>query len=164
MNNQEGMKIPIDQAPAGPAMDAAVAEAQGWVIFNDGDSPESDYPRLWQGIDGYLTGYSLDEWPEGEQWGDAPELFSAHGVWRPSTDTAQAFKLIESQKDKPFFKLERMHNRWKANVYVNSRGKGEANTASLAICRAFLKAQGGEEITRSRIAPSAHDTHFLKNP
>jgi hypothetical protein len=120
-------KIPIDEAPAGPAMDAAVAEALGY-----------EYER------GHLGIYVFSKRKPDE----TSEEYEARSLFRPSTDIAAAWRLLENLKDERG--LLAMLTEWPkdcwsialfpAPIENNAMAKG----ISLAICRAFLKANGIE--------------------
>jgi hypothetical protein len=87
-------QIPVDECPAGPAIDAAVAEALGW---------HED------------TGWWMDK--DNEIQEAACIGCNSKSTWSPSTDITEAWELWE-----------------------------KAETAPLAICRAFLKANGVEYV------------------
>lgn len=115
-------KIPIDEAPAGPAMDAAVAEVLGWRQLSY---------RLWHDRDGR------------ERWIDNKD-----GTWSPSTGIAAAWELFKKLRERQppvTFQLDGWDHHWVC--WVDKEGINrwaKAQTASLAICRAFLKANGVE--------------------
>ena len=119
-------KIPIDECPAGPAMDAAVAEALGWH-WHDGRGTAG--PSYWETADGD-TAYIWD--------------------FEPSTDIVAAWELIENlKKRRPMvtIQLDGWGSTWICwvdNNNMNQWEKGE--TAPLTICRAFLKANGVEYV------------------
>ena len=141
------MKIPVDQVLAGNAIDIAIARALGWTVNDVSEGDGSGYPKTWIGTDGFLTGWALDKWPEGE-WGDAPALFTPRGIFRPSQDIATAWYLIDHLVAYAYsFQLTWLGATvgWQAHfgyIYTYS----VARTPELAICRAFLKAHGITEI------------------
>ena len=143
-------KIPIDECPAGPAMDMAVAEALGWHI------------EFWQ--DGADGGCELcdEEGNHVRPWSYDP---SPRWRWSPSTDIAAAWELviwcranIEGQSlrlvgpEHPDESGCAFENGWDASfvnsqyVYTDIGQHTNADTAPLAICRAFLKANGIEHM------------------
>jgi len=123
-------KIPIDQAPAGPEMDAAVAKVLGLSEFND-------WPERWEHIISH-------------NWNET--LYS--------TDIAAAWELVENIAQDGW-RLElraKLLHREAIRGYSLSFDKlmddstldyiciSECSSVALAICRAFLKANGVEYI------------------
>lgn len=124
-------KTPVDEAPAGPAMNAAVAGALGWHYGWGG---------WWEDEEGQIQ---------------KPACIGCDGksTWSPSEDIAAAWKLIENLSQ--LFGVE-------IGVLYPEAGSGErfyckiwkhhslqfralfVLSAPLAICRAFLKANGVE--------------------
>jgi hypothetical protein len=141
----------IDELQAGPELDRLVAEeVMGWTIYDDGGEP-----HRWLGGDGLLTGWALDEWSDGyfdeyspHYAGDAPALFTPHGVFRPSVDIAAAWLVFERMTELIFCSsVGNNGNKHAAHIdcrFWNEadgrRGISIARTAPLAICRAALKA------------------------
>jgi len=148
------MKVPIDECPAGPAMDAAVAKALGWVKV------ECDGIYYW-------SDPSVDEWHTDR----IASIYSTVGhklegaiVWSPSTDIAAAEELwnklveehwvmsvcygpgrdgsnyasVQMQLDK--FLITDLMTRNPTDM------DAKAETKPLAISRAFLKAKGIEYV------------------
>ena len=122
----------IDEMPAGREMDALIAEkVMGWEIWNC-------------------------------QWSDKKtELLICNAIdFEPSTDIAAAWEVVEKIKDTNMdsykygansFELSRNRPMQPSRLYAcrfnsNNNGYSYAETASLAICRAALKAVGVNEI------------------
>jgi len=134
-------KIPIDEAPAGPAMDAAVAEALGWLPY------ESDGVWYWKDM-------SDDDFPYWNHHANGYGFVEDLKPWSPSTDIAAAWELA----DKISFRQDStlgcfsvhcygwIGECWEAGWVDQPVGDvvARAHTAPLAICRAFLKANGVE--------------------
>jgi len=114
----------IDALPAGPEMDAAVTEALGWHSNN-----EIGFP-MW--VDNAGVPQMSVTW------------------WHPSADMNDALVVMRSC----FYvcvayNSERQN--WTATVFLSARSGGDslfrggqANTAPLAICRAFLIAMAAQ--------------------
>lgn len=102
----------------------AVAEAQGWTVDEDG---------IYIDVDGQLTQYDAHE--------HSPD------VYRPDCNIAQAWELVEEIKDREFcveYGGDNLpwSNRWYAFM-ADVLGVGE--TASEAICRAYLNSRRGRK-------------------
>lgn len=121
-------RILIDEAPAGPEMDAAIAEVLG--------GPRPPFGTV-------MTG-----------WGLSRAWRPYNGLWCPhpfSTDIAAAWELVERlyvQWD-GFFALLCDTGHWHCEGvedFMENRVHAIADTAPLAICRAFLRAHGVEYV------------------
>jgi hypothetical protein len=135
-------KIPIDECPAGPAMDAAVAKALGWVKV------ECDGIYYW-------SDPSVDEWHTDR----IASIYSTVGhklegaiVWSPSTDIAAAWELLPRMQSAYGILLALLHDVTECKIMKDDKpiiGRAEdekTEPSSLAISRAFLKARGIEFI------------------
>jgi len=154
-------KIPIDEAPAGPAMDAAVAGALGYEVEW---SPQPDGQKVPIYLDGEVNSRSGGRWIGWRpNWRIVPEY---------STDIAKAWELVEQIHqcinkaedgdpdilpfDLGWYQRLRLNfgqrSGWWASFDArNIKGIEPsflciAETAPLAICRAFLKANGVEYV------------------
>ena len=127
-------KIPVDECPAGPAMDAAIAKI--------------------------LNGHSFDGLGRIENRGGTIAEFCKicnkprgyHRLWSYSTDIAAAWELFKELKEKQSPVTIYQIDGWKNHSWTcwidrdGSNLRADANSAPLAICRAFLKAHGVEYI------------------
>lgn len=158
----------IDELQPGPELNQLIAEEiMGWAVrgkdsksgprtahrFVEKAALDSVYPRMWLGADGLLTGWALDEWPEGtfdehspHYAGDAPALFTPNGVFRPSVDWAAAGLVIERLANlRDFLSWElryATHAEFHFSVLYAApiiTRSANAETAPLAVCRAALK-------------------------
>jgi len=119
-------KIPIDEAPAGPAMDAVVAKVLGLNEFND-------WPERWEHIISH-------NWNEMSY---STDIAAAWGLWSYLWAEWHYAKLT-------FIKDLRV----KACLYRDAEAVQRANpmitaiakNGQLAICRAFLQANGVEYV------------------
>ena len=132
-------KTPIDEVPAGPALDAAVAEALGWKWMA---YPAPATGKMLRGL------YPPRRYKE-EFAAKGDEPVGVFDVLPYSTDIGTAWELIEELKDK--HKLLAILMEWPKGWFVELchtpiKYRGIADTASLAICRAFLKANGVEYV------------------
>lgn len=129
-------KIPVDECLAGPEMDAAVAKALGlkvqWRLWIDEPQPI------------YLAGIyadAHDDWAEHEDW---------RQVLPYSTDIAAAWELLPKMQSAYGILLAILHNMAECKIMKDNKpivGRAESEEgAPLAICRAFLKANGIEYI------------------
>ena len=129
MNKAKGLAI--DEMPAGPEMDALMAEAMGWKQLSR---------RLWHDTNGH------------ERWIDGNMSFiHQQPRWSPSTDIAAAWEAVKHFHKKGYISSLRFeddrHSAWFAlpgdftsNLYASMPlPVGEAGSAPLAICRACLK-------------------------
>jgi len=129
------MKIPIDEVPAGPILDAAIAELHGWQRIGI---------ELWPpDIDPYMPENRLKCW----------EISEVVGSTRPpyySINIAAAWELIEDIFGNYSHEVTIEFGWLKNPVYAWHCHMGLvdaiADTAPLAICRAYLKAKGIAEI------------------
>ncbi len=148
----------IGRVEAGPELDVLVAEkVMGWTLVHPDDA--SDYPGLWIGSNGMLTGRCSEEWSEKSfdehspySSGCAPALFTPAGVFQPSTDISAAFPVLLRLRELGFsYRIYSIGgqvgagcNVWggpKDNYWFAYPESGlfvEAPTAELAICRAAL--------------------------
>ena len=125
-------KIPIDECPAGPAMDMAVAEALGWHI------------EFWQ--DGADGGCELcdEEGNHVRPWSYDP---SPRWRWSPSTDIAAAWEFAPGILNGKHLVFMGTHWAiWHFDGYDNMPNDAVGETAPLTICRALLKANGVEHM------------------
>jgi hypothetical protein len=149
-------RIPIDECPAGPALDAAAGKALGWTEYEiDGlrfwQAPaQEEQPGEWES-----TGYFI--YPtHSDLHFELPahlRLYGGKGTWRPSKDIAAAWELVEDlyKQAGEWISTTRSH---KGNYCAGVIGtvsdwdwweySSEADTAPLAITRAYLKAKGVE--------------------
>lgn len=117
----------------GRELDALVAEkVMGWTLVAD---PRADGQPMWVDAD------KNAKWPAEppDRWGK--------GIWRPSTDIAAAWELVEALGRKFFgFALTRSeHGLYRAEFSmrgVETDFRAPAVTAPLAICLAALRAVG----------------------
>jgi hypothetical protein len=128
------VKIKVDECPAGPAMDAAVAEALGWENLH------------WKEMDRGPNHYAPEGW-----WGDGPngECYLAKSY---STDITAAWELWSNLCTNWFhakltFNDElhvtaSLYRDSKSVQYADSTIEAMAEDGMLAICRVFLKANG----------------------
>lgn len=128
-------KIPVDECPAGPEMDAAVAEALDLTL------QRRDGETRWLYLAGIYAS-EQDDWAEHEDWRWVPSY---------STDIAAAWELAEWATRNLFFRpglcvpIASDNREWSCTFGAEeNRAYGE--TVPLAICRAFLKANGVEYI------------------
>jgi hypothetical protein len=119
------MKIKIDECPAGPAMDAAVAEVLGWENLH------------WEEVDRGPNHYAPEGW-----WGDGPngECYLDKSY---STDNIAAAWELLSHFDEYIRICRTSNDIWYFDT-VDLVIETQATSAPLAICRAFLKANGIE--------------------
>jgi hypothetical protein len=117
-------KMLVNEAPAGPAMDAAVAEVLGWENLH------------WEEVDRGPNHYAPEGW-----WGDGPngECYLDRSY---STDIAAAWELAEKYRHGGFG--VGWSESWGMPYCMMDDAYEYAETAPLAICRAFLKANGVE--------------------
>jgi hypothetical protein len=118
-------KIPVTDCPAGPALDAAVAKVMGWERL---PVESVDYPTY--------------KWlaPEEGNWYKRTML----EVW--SFDISAAWKLTERMGPRHAPSLYQIA-KWYCNFLVEGeRVEASAETAPLAITRAFLLAHGVTEV------------------
>jgi len=141
-------KIPVTQAPAGPALDAAVAEARGWqILVMDNNAFWVTYGEhdMWS-ASGYLSLLPDEGWIK-----EPLPIYGEKGIWNPSTDIAAAWELVEEKKS------EIMAKDWvdfcdilKELILPNSGWRDEyallSGLSPLTITRAYLKAKSIEEI------------------
>ena len=132
-------RVPIDQAPAGPALDAAVAGAQGKrVKWMENAIGLSAWPAYFAGL---MSSRDTD-WISQADWRGVPEY---------STDIAAAWELMEAKRAEMMAKdwidfcdilkeLILRNSGWR-DVYALLSG-----LTPLAITRAYLKAKGVETI------------------
>lgn len=113
-------RIPIDECPAGPEIDAAAGRVLGWQRASDG------FTRTWLSPGGSRI---------------------PNDDWIPSTDIAAAWELAinppESSNHVAVYLLSVSQNitgDWRARFGEQSMAIGD--TAPLAITRAYLKAKG----------------------
>jgi hypothetical protein len=123
------MAIETKELKAGPELDTLVAEkVMGWQRFRLAQLPYG--PEFWGGDD-----------PDAE----GPFVHA----WKPSTDIAAAWQVVERFRDKrrhlageifiiPYEGIYRCH----LNDADGMRTTADADTAPLAICRAALAALG----------------------
>jgi hypothetical protein len=121
-------RIPVDEVPAGPVMDAAVAEALGWKNLH------------WKEVDRGSNHYAPAGW-----WGDGPngECYLNKSY---STDIAATWELAPGILNGNHLTFVGNHwSVWHFDEYDNMPNDDAiAETAALAICRAFLKTNGIE--------------------
>lgn len=117
------MKVPVDEYPAGPEMDAACAEAMGW-------EPEYSHRGPFNGW--YRPGHRWISWED----------------WEPSTRIECAWELVESIRSE----VRADSDSWDEfvtdlNIQHNYKVSSLLRELSVIdICRAFLKAKGITEI------------------
>jgi len=131
-------KIPIDEAPAGPAMDAAVAKALSYEVEWSPQPDGSSAPI-------YLVGTIVDLGVELPHWIIVPnysidiaaawELEESLGVDQQSDYIMALFNLVTTDLGAPGFLA------FKKAVYWRMVHAGPLNK-----CRAFLKASGVEYV------------------
>lgn len=135
-------KIPVDECPASPAMDAAVARALGLKV-DWSEQPDGRKVAI------YLGGEI-----------DSKDGYGRWIGWRPnwcivaqySTDIAAAWGLLPKMQSAYGILLGILHDVTECKIMKNNkpiigRAEGEAiKRDAHAICRAFLKANGVEEI------------------
>lgn len=131
------MKIPVDEAPAGPETDAAVAEALGWLPY------ESDGVWYWKDM-------SNDDFPYYDYHAGGYGYVEDIKPWSPSTDIAAAWELLPRMQSAYGILLGILYNVTECKTMKDDKpiigraeGQGAKQTAH-AICRAFLKANGVE--------------------
>jgi len=124
-------KIPVDECPAGPAMDAAVAETLGfetkWFGYPNGS-------KILLCLVGKIAS-KHDGWTEQDDWRSVPPY---------STDIAAAWGLAESCRHSGFG--VGWSEDWGAPYCMMGDTYEYGETVPHAICRAFLKANGVEYI------------------
>lgn len=105
--------------PAGPELDRLIAEkVMGWTF-------EAELGNYWleDGTDVCRV------------------LIGGHEYWRPSTNIAHAWEVVEHLRPDKIIRLSDDVDRWVAFfVFAGWRGQFNAPTAPLAICRAALAA------------------------
>jgi hypothetical protein len=133
-------KIPVDKAPAGPALDAAVAQVLGWPVLRS-DSPECKRDE------DYLPPFLY--WNEGWDRLDLMRSREDGGIikWSPSNDIAAAWELALNPPESDDHMAVHL-----LSVSQDARGfwwarfgnlPGAAgDTTPLAITRAYLLAHG----------------------
>ncbi|MGD8499539.1 MAG: hypothetical protein PVJ86_02765 [Phycisphaerales bacterium] len=137
------VKVPVDECPAGPEIDAAVAQALGYEVQW---SPQPDGFRAPIYLVGTITWY--DDGVDRPHWTIVPNY---------SLEIAAAWELIERLKDKAFdvsLEIRWDFSCWAACFFGDwTSGYGgdaiyraEGETAPLTISRAFLKANGMEYV------------------
>ena len=123
------MKIDVRECEAGPVVDAACAEALGFV-----ELPQGDYGSEWLHV----------------ETGAMPM-----GLPKYSTEIAPAWELVEAMGEKWFVvQVEMVRGShcscivfdWSIEARDGNVAEGYANTMPLAICRAFLLAHGVTEL------------------
>jgi hypothetical protein len=131
------VKVPVDEAPAGSAMDAAVAEVLGWLPY------ECD--AIW-----YWKDMSDDDFPYYNYVAYSHNVHSYEledvKVWSPSTDIAAAWELLEGFTAQIATLSGGMWGVILGTHPMEPTRSVKAETAPLAICRAFLRASGVIEI------------------
>jgi len=130
---------------AGPELDALVAEWMGWRLEDTGHPV-----KFWVDQDNLLTGWCDSDWrADMVDWGDAPELFSGNGAWRPSTDWTAAGIVVEKMITRTSWECYLTHqfDGWdclfSAPDKLDAHGTGQS--LPLAICLAALKAKGSQK-------------------
>lgn len=143
-------KIPIDEAPAGPAMDAAVAEALGWkrTLMHPVDYHNwTNYPNVWyitpDGIIENVTNippYSTDI---AAAWGLDKTAWRWKFYETPNTLAVILFTSIEMQCEAAWISPS-----WPEGTIViqNLWQDDKASTYALGRCRAFLMTNGVEYV------------------
>ena len=120
-------KTPVDECPAGTAIDIAVAKARGWTIDRSLGTP------LWKDDCGKLL----------------------EDGWSPSTDIAAAQRLLSGDVTIHKTTIDGWGDQYHCIIgpeygycmeLLLSAGQAKADTLPLAICRAFLKASDIEYI------------------
>ena len=116
--------IDVREAPAGKAIDEACAAAKGYIEWED------------------VIGNTVHaEWPQARD-------FVTAKIWRPSTDIAVAWELVEEMEANGWVtEVNNFSIGWDCQVFYHwpitpATGYVVAHTAPLAICRAFLLAHG----------------------
>lgn len=116
-------RVEILALEAGPEIDALVAErVMGWHL--EITEPSGDY-HYWVDDAGVRRGHG----PDGP-------VVQGTRVWRPSTDIAAAWQLVDLEREP--FSLFFNGLVWRAVFGVTGTFAAEAKTAPLAICRAKL--------------------------
>ena len=125
------MRVPVDDCPAGPRLDAACAEAMGWKL-EDG--------FWWK--DGHIT-----QPAENDPWENQI-------AWAPSARIEHAWVLMEAER----LHVGPLEHSWYCSDRHNfntiepfgATTVMVAETAALAICRVFLKARGVKIVEREQ--------------
>jgi len=117
-------KTPVDEAPAGPEMDAAVAKVLGLNEFND-------WPERWEHIISH-------NWNEMSY---STDIAAAWGLWQ---QLAKRFRWAEVMIIEASQSAMTLYHPTDSEFIRPVEAFGE--TVPLAICRAFLKANGVEYI------------------
>jgi hypothetical protein len=119
--------IPVDEAPAGPAMDAAVAEALGWGYINS--SRFGGW--CWRYPDD-ITGWLYEKPPR-----FSTDIAAARGLWGGHITILKIGNRCQCI----------LHPKYGYCIeLLLSKATAEGYTAAHAICRAFLKANGIEYV------------------
>ena len=119
------MKVKVDAAPAGAALDRIVALTQGLHEGDDGTWRNSQDRFVHPPIRGGRAGQP---------------------IWCPSGNIGAAFDLLPPDKMIGFDSILKKWIVWHIVSYDGPTEFTEADTAPLAIVRAFLKARGITEI------------------
>jgi len=131
-------KTPVDECPAGPEMDAAVAETLGYEV-EWSEQPDGSKTPIY--LAGEVASRS-DGWTQRPHW----RIILSYSI---DIDIAAAWELIEKLKNEYKLLAELMD--WPKGWFVvfshaPIKYSAIAETAPLAICRAFLKAKRIEYI------------------
>jgi hypothetical protein len=139
-------KIDVREAEAGPALDAACAEAMGWEFT---ESHLTIGAHAIEGVEGTVWFYTNkgNVRAVGYDW---------RGEWRPSTDWGHAGELVEAIQREPVWGKFVDFVGYLDSLCGSVRDSGREtplatwrNVDALAICRAFLLASGVTEIEAS---------------
>jgi hypothetical protein len=124
-------KTPVDETPAGPEMDAMIADTLGLTIRRQ------QWPDGLSRFEYFAGTYAneYDGWAEHEDW---------RHVLPYSTDIAAAWELLGHFDD--YIRVCRTSNDIFYFDIPNLSIEIQATSAPLAICRAFLKVNGVEYV------------------